>query len=251
MSAATSRSGGSISRPPTSSPASTRGPTTPSRSAFYGLNAGLVFALVLSALRLFVPGGRSGGLTSWDAGAAALAAAWWAMHPLRVETTAWISGNLYGQSAALLLASLVAYLRTYRSAGAAARGVAVRGRGRVRGLASHLPGRAGGARSSWSASTGSYARENPGTRLRRLLAEKAVFLAPLAAVLAVTLAARVREHRGLRRRARDARAAPRKPGRAVGLRRGLLRLEALVAVPPLPALRHPDGLQSRRARRSS
>jgi|CZKI01.1.fsa_nt_gi hypothetical protein len=155
----------------------------------YVLNTGLVFALVLHALRLFVPGGRAGGLTVWDAGAAALAAGWWALHPFRVETTAWISGNLYGQAVALLLASLVAYLRTYLTAG----------RRRSAWLCLAAAG--------YSASLLTYpvalgapfllvgldwlhARTPAGTPFRRLLAEKVVFFAPLAAVLAVTLAAR-------------------------------------------------------------
>jgi hypothetical protein len=155
----------------------------------YLLNAGLVFALILLALRLFAPGGRAQGLSAWDAGAAALAAGWWAMHPMRVETTAWISGNLYGQAMALLLGSLLAYLRTYLSAG--------------------------GRRAAWlwlsaalyAASLLTYpvalgvpfllvgldwlrARRGAIPTFRRLLAEKAVFFAPLAAALAVTLAAR-------------------------------------------------------------
>ena len=154
----------------------------------YLANTALVFALVLQSLRLFVPR-RSDGLSAWDVGAAALAAGWWAFHPFRVETTAWVSGNLYGQAMALLLVSLIAYLRTYATAG-----------GRrllwlwVAGL-------------SYAASLLTYpvalgapfilvgldwlrSREVPKPAFRRLLLEKAVFLVPLAAVLAVTVAAR-------------------------------------------------------------
>ena len=83
----------------------------------YVLNCGLVFALLLSFMRRLAPAGREGGLTPWEAVAAALGAGWWALHPLRVETTAWVSGNLYGQALALLLAALLAYLRTYSSSG--------------------------------------------------------------------------------------------------------------------------------------
>lgn len=155
----------------------------------YLLNTGLVFALLAHALRVFTPGGRAGGLTAWDAGAVALAAGWWAMHPFRVETTAWISGNLYGQAMALLLASQVAYLRTYLSDGprrtwwlalsAAAYAASLLTYPVALGAPFLLVGL------DWL-----YARTHGGVAFRRLLAEKAAFFAPLAAVLAVTLAAR-------------------------------------------------------------
>ena len=155
----------------------------------YMVNAGLVLVLALHALRVFAPGGR-GGVAPWGVAAAALAAGWWAFHPFRVETTAWVSGNLYGQSMALLFASLTAYLRTYLSDG--------------------------GRRSAWlclaaalyAASLLTYplalgvpfllvgldwlrARSREGPPFGRLLAEKAAFLVPLAAVLAATVAARL------------------------------------------------------------
>ncbi len=153
----------------------------------YLLNSGLVFALVLQALRLF--GGRESGLSAWDVAASALAAAWWALHPFRVETTAWISGNLYGQSMALLFISLLAYLRTYETEGAR--------RGAWLCLAS----------AGYAASLLTYplalgvpflligldwlrARKPGGPDFRHLLAEKAALLIPLFAVLSVTVAAR-------------------------------------------------------------
>jgi protein O-mannosyl-transferase len=155
----------------------------------YLLNSLLVYALVLHVLLLFAPAGRGLGLSAWEAGAAALAAGWWAAHPFRVETTAWVSGNLYGQSMALLLASLLAYLRTYLSAGrrraawlclaAAAYAASLLTYPLALGVPVLLVGldwlrpRAGGA-----------------PPFSRLLAEKAAFFIPLAAVLAVTVAAR-------------------------------------------------------------
>jgi hypothetical protein len=155
----------------------------------YVLNCGLVFALVLLALRIFAPAGRTRGLTPWEVGAAALAAGWWAFHPFRVETTAWISGNLYGQSMALLLVSLIAYLRTYLA----------EGRRRAAWLCL--------AALAYAASLLTYpvalgapflligldwlhSRGRPGRPFRRLLYEKAAFLLPLAAILSVTIAAR-------------------------------------------------------------
>jgi tetratricopeptide (TPR) repeat protein len=156
----------------------------------YAINTALVFVLVLHVLRLVAPGPRAGGLSSWDAGAAALAAGWWAFSPMRVETTAWVSGNLYGQSMALLFVSLIAYLRTCRPPG---------------------PGRTAWlclSAAAYAASLLTYplalgvpvlligldwlqARGRPAPHFRRLLAEKAAFVLPLAAVLAVTMAARV------------------------------------------------------------
>jgi hypothetical protein len=154
------------------------------------LNTALVYALVQRAVRLLGPRRLRGGLDSWSVGAGALAAAWWALSPMRVETTAWVSGNLYGQAAALLFFSIIAYLRTYETSGAR--------RALYLALSAVL----------YAASLLTYplalgvpvllagldvlrAREAPRPALGRLLAEKAVFLVPLAGVLAVTLWARV------------------------------------------------------------
>jgi tetratricopeptide (TPR) repeat protein len=155
--------------------------------ALYALNSALILVALLFALRLFVR--RSEGLSAWDAGAAALAAAWWALNPLRVETTAWISGNLYGQAMALLLVSVIAYFRSYSSAG---------------------PRRAAwltGSAVAYAASLLTYpiglgvplllvgldwirTRTDARVPWRRLLLEKAAFLIPLVGVLGITVAAR-------------------------------------------------------------
>jgi len=152
-------------------------------------NTALVFAILLEVLRSFAPAARAGGLTAWGVGAAALAAAGWAFHPFRVETTAWVSGNLYGQAMALLFVSLLAYLGTYRA----------RGRRRMALLV--------GSALAYAGSLLTYPlalgvpvllvgmdylrwRASPGISFRRLLAEKIAFGVPLAAVLAVTVAAR-------------------------------------------------------------
>ena len=153
------------------------------------LNAGLVFALILHALRLFAPSGPAGGLTAWSAGAAALAAGWWALHPFRVETTAWISGNLYGQAMALLLASLIAYLRSYTATGVRrATWLCLAATGYAASLLTYPV--ALGAPFLLVGLDWLYSRAHAGAVFRRLLAEKAAFLIPLAAVLAATLAAR-------------------------------------------------------------
>ena len=156
--------------------------------ALYGLNAFLVLAVVLQALRAFAPASR-GGVRAWDVGACALAAGWWAFHPFRVETTAWVSGNLYGQSLAFLLISIAAYLPTYAAAGP--RRTLLLVLACISYAASLL---------TYPVALGApfiligldwvYARRNPGVSFRRLLSEKAVFLVPLAGVLTATLAAR-------------------------------------------------------------
>jgi tetratricopeptide (TPR) repeat protein len=155
----------------------------------YLLNTSLVFAIVLHALRLFTPAGRPGGLTAWGAGAAALAAGWWALHPFRVETTAWISGNLYGQAMALFLASLLAYLRTYMATGPRrAAWLCLAAAGYSASLLTYPV--ALGAPFLLVGLDWLYARARPGAIFGRLLAEKAAFVVPLAAILAITLAAR-------------------------------------------------------------
>ena len=156
--------------------------------ALYGINVALVLAVLLLALRLFAPADRDRGLTVWEVGSAALAAGWWALHPLRVETTAWISGNLYGQSMALFLASLVAYLQTYLTAGR--RRVAwlcLSGAAYVASLLTYPL--ALGAPFLLIGLDWLRGRGRPGA-FARLLAEKTVFLVPLLGILAVTLAAR-------------------------------------------------------------
>lgn len=157
--------------------------------ALYVVNSFLVFVIILQTLRLFGRGRRTGGLCAWEVGAASLAAGWWVFHPLRVETTAWVSGNLYGQSMALFLGSLFAYLRTYQT----------QGRRRTAWLCIAAAGYAASLL-TYPLALGApvlligldwlYSRTRPGRPFARLLAEKAAFLFPLAAVLVVTVAAR-------------------------------------------------------------
>jgi hypothetical protein len=157
--------------------------------ALYLVNTALVFILVVHALRLFAQGGEGEALAPWGVGAAALASGWWALHPFRVETTAWVSGNLYGQSMALLFVSLIAYLRTYSSAGGRRAGWLCLAAGAYAASLLTYPVALGvpvlliGL--DWLRSRGGRA-----PAFRRLLVEKAAFLVPLAAVLAVTVAAR-------------------------------------------------------------
>jgi tetratricopeptide (TPR) repeat protein len=154
----------------------------------YGANSLLVLAVTANVIRIFVPA-RSAGLGTWDVAAAALATAWWTFHPFRVETTAWVSGNLYGQAALLLLGSLLAYLRSYGAAG--------RRRGALIVLSCLLYT---ASLLTYPVALGVpvllvgldwlYTRSHAQVPFRRLLAEKAAFLVPLAGVLAVTVAAR-------------------------------------------------------------
>jgi protein O-mannosyl-transferase len=156
--------------------------------ALYLINSALVFGIVLGALRVFQRNPRRVGLGSWEVGSAALAAAWWALHPLRVETTAWASGNLYGQSAALLFASILLYLRTYLSSGKSR--TALLWLSALAYAASLLTYPIGlGVPFLLVCLDWLRTRVQFG-EFRRLLLEKALFLAPLAAMLAVTIFAR-------------------------------------------------------------
>ena len=154
----------------------------------YLLNSVLVLVLILHALRLFTSG-RASGLSPWDVGAAALASAWWALHPMRVETTAWASGNLYGQAMALLSLSLIAYLRSYLATGTRrAVWIALAALGYTLSLLTYPL--AFGVPILLLGLDWLRCRSQPGLSFRQLVAEKAAFFVPLALVLAVTLTAR-------------------------------------------------------------
>jgi len=75
----------------------------------HALNAVLLGLLLQSLLRRLRPGEKSGhgpaALAPW------LAAAWWALHPLRVEPVAWISAIPTHLALAFLLAALLLHLR--------------------------------------------------------------------------------------------------------------------------------------------
>lgn len=85
--------------------------------AYHAVGLALHAAVVLLVFRLIerlherVLGSRPG---AWPVACAALGAAWWGVNPMRVETVAWASGNLYGQAVALALASVLCYLRADR-----------------------------------------------------------------------------------------------------------------------------------------
>ncbi len=74
---------------------------------FHAVSAALVFVVGTRALRLVIPEAGPGaiGLIAW------FAAAFWALHPLRVEPVAWVTGSSYPLATCLLLASFGAYLR--------------------------------------------------------------------------------------------------------------------------------------------
>jgi tetratricopeptide (TPR) repeat protein len=73
----------------------------------HGMNALLVFAICREIIKKFQPGRKP---SDWAGFSAALAGAWWAWHPLRVETVAWASGYLYVQAGFFLLASFYLYI---------------------------------------------------------------------------------------------------------------------------------------------
>jgi hypothetical protein len=159
--------------------------------AFYVVNVALVYAIAIQTIRLFVPGAASG-LTPWQAWAAALAAGWWAFHPLRVESTAWISGLLYGQGATFFLVALGAYLRSFavparRLAWVTAAWVALTASLMTYPIALGFP-------LLLVAVDLAIARRPAGgpVSFRRLAAEKLAFLVPVAAIALSTTYARMR-----------------------------------------------------------
>jgi hypothetical protein len=156
--------------------------------ALYAANSLLVLAVIANVIRLF-GAARPAGISRWGVAAAALAAGWWVFHPFRVETTAWVSGNLYGQAAFFLFGSVLAYLRSYGAVGG--RRVALLAAACLLYAFSLL---------TYPVALGVpvllvgldwlYSRGHPERPFRRLLGEKVFFFVPLAAILGVTVAAR-------------------------------------------------------------
>lgn len=76
----------------------------------HAVNALLLFFILLRVADV-VMGKRSESEREWRGVAAFLGAAFWAWHPLRVESVAWSAGLLYGQAQFLLLLSMALMLR--------------------------------------------------------------------------------------------------------------------------------------------
>ena len=74
------------------------------------LSSAALFVVTLLAIRAFTKN-TAQGLAPRHLGCAFAAAAWWGLHPLRVETTTWISGMLYGQSGFFAFVSVALHLR--------------------------------------------------------------------------------------------------------------------------------------------
>ena len=73
----------------------------------HGLNVLLLFAICREIILRFLP---DCGDSVRTGSTAAVAAAWWAWHPMRVETVAWASGYLYAQAIFFLLLSFYLYI---------------------------------------------------------------------------------------------------------------------------------------------
>jgi tetratricopeptide (TPR) repeat protein len=73
----------------------------------HGANVFLVMAICHEIIKRFQPE-QAGG--SWAVVSSALAGAWWAWHPLRVEAVAWASGYFYVQAVFFLLGSFYLYI---------------------------------------------------------------------------------------------------------------------------------------------
>lgn len=77
-----------------------------------GLGLHLVNSLLLFALLFRLAGAsRPGAARSWALTCAFLGAAFWAWHPLRVESVAWATALLYGQAEFFLLLALLGFVR--------------------------------------------------------------------------------------------------------------------------------------------
>jgi hypothetical protein len=162
--------------------------------AFYVVNVALVYVLALHVIRIFVPS-AAGGASAWQVFAAFLAAGWWALHPLRAESTAWISGILYGQSATLILAALIAYLRSYLDIGREHRRLLWVGLALAAATASLMTYPIALGFPFMILATDYLFSRNMGRSpvpFRRLAAEKVLFFAPVAAIALFTAYARVR-----------------------------------------------------------
>jgi tetratricopeptide (TPR) repeat protein len=165
---------------------------------FHLLNTGLVFLVIQAGLRFWRVGENES--NNWPSTVAAtLGALLWTLHPLRVEVVAWSSGRIYAQSACFFLISLWCFLKSSEFAPGSTRARRLRW-GSVLALALSLltyplalgfvgvllvlewyrPGRLAAA---------------PGTsrsrQLRLLLADKIPYLAVTAAILGLTLWARL------------------------------------------------------------
>jgi hypothetical protein len=77
---------------------------------FHALNAVLLLVLVRRLLPAVAPRLGTPTLMKWTDGCALLASLWWSLNPLRVESTAWISGLNFAQAIAFAFASVIVHL---------------------------------------------------------------------------------------------------------------------------------------------
>jgi tetratricopeptide (TPR) repeat protein len=77
----------------------------------HGFNSGLVFLLISQLVKRGLPQEASSSSETYRCWCACLAAAVWAVHPLRVEPVAWITDRVYDQTVFFFLIALLSYLR--------------------------------------------------------------------------------------------------------------------------------------------
>jgi protein O-mannosyl-transferase len=85
--------------------------------AVHSLNAVWLFLLIRKLLPLVLPGASRAAPTASGLVCPALGALFWALHPLRVEPVAWVSGYIHCQSAFFMLLSLWLYLEAVTTPG--------------------------------------------------------------------------------------------------------------------------------------
>jgi hypothetical protein len=86
------------------------GPYHAALVGFHALNAVLIFVLVRRMLPAIAPKLASASMISWADGCALLGSLWWSLNPLRVESTAWVSGIFYAQALSFAFASVIVHL---------------------------------------------------------------------------------------------------------------------------------------------
>lgn len=80
------------------------------------LNTLLLFFLLRQLLRRSIPLEESDGAAAYVTMVCAAGALFWALHPMRVEPVAWVTGFPYGASLFLVLLSTILYLRSQNTA---------------------------------------------------------------------------------------------------------------------------------------
>ncbi len=89
---------------------------------FHALNGVLLFVLIRRMVRAVAPRLAPASGAPWTDACALLGSLWWSLNPLRVESTAWISGLGFAQATSFAFASVIVHLGPASQSGADATG---------------------------------------------------------------------------------------------------------------------------------